>query len=157
MSTEEIYNYRKVNERLSTSGQPTERQFQYAAKEGFTTIINLAPFEPGYSLPGEADLVKSLGMDYYNIPVDWTNPTIQDFEAFDSLMNQVSDTKMLIHCVANYRVTAFYSLYAQKHLGWLEDQAEAFRMSIWQGSDYPIWERFIQEVKAQLDQSAATS
>jgi protein tyrosine phosphatase (PTP) superfamily phosphohydrolase (DUF442 family) len=42
MSTADIYNYRQVNDRISTGGQPTEEQLRSAAEEGFTTVINLA-------------------------------------------------------------------------------------------------------------------
>ncbi len=55
---------------------------------------------------------------------------------------------MLIHCAANFRVTAFYSLYAQKHLGWSPAQAADFRASIWAGSDYVIWNNFIRAMQA---------
>ena len=65
-------------------------------------------------------------------------------------MQEQSDGKTLIHCAANFRVTAFYSLYALRHLGWSESQADAFRASVWQGSDYPIWETFITEMKARI-------
>jgi hypothetical protein len=65
-------------------------------------------------------------------------------------MQEESDAKMLIHCAANFRVTAFYSLYALKYLGWTETQADAFRASIWQGSDYPVWEAFIAEIKTRI-------
>jgi hypothetical protein len=33
MSTTDIYNYRKVNDRISTGGQPTEEQLRSAAAE----------------------------------------------------------------------------------------------------------------------------
>jgi uncharacterized protein (TIGR01244 family) len=150
MSTQEIFNFRKVSDDLSTAGQPTEAQLKSAAEEGFKTVINLATFHPGHSLEDEAGLVRSLGMTYHHIPVDWGRPTLQDFEAFENLMGQLAGVKTLVHCAANFRVTAFYALYALKHLGWSESQAEAFRMSIWQGSDYPVWENFIRQVKAKI-------
>ncbi len=56
----------------------------------------------------------------------------------------------LIHCAANFRVTAFYALYAMKHPGWSEAQAEEFRASIRQASTYPEWERFIEQMKAKI-------
>ncbi len=49
---------------------------------------------------------------------------------------------------ANFRATAFYALYALKHLGWPEAEAGQFRASIWRGSDYPVWEKFISAMKA---------
>ena len=61
-----------------------------------------------------------------------------------------AEKKILIHCAANFRVTAFYSLYAMQHLGWTEAQADEFRASIWAGSDYPIWEKFISEMKNKV-------
>lgn len=151
MSTQDIYNYRKVNDRLITGGQPTEDQLRSAAQEGFTAVINLATINPRYSLEDEESLVHSLGMTYHHIPVVWDNPKESDFDAFEAMMKQFGDAnKTLIHCAANYRVTAFYSLYAMKNLGWSETQAEAFRASIWQGSEYPIWEDFLITIKSKI-------
>ena len=150
MSTQDIYNYRKVNDQLITGGQPNQEQLRSAADEGFTTVINLVPFNPGHALEDEAGLVRSLGMVYHHIPVDWADPKQSDFQTFERVMQEESDGKMLIHCAANFRVTAFYSLYALKHLGWTEAQADAFRASIWQGSNYPVWVAFIAEMKARI-------
>jgi protein tyrosine phosphatase (PTP) superfamily phosphohydrolase (DUF442 family) len=150
MSIEEIYNYRKVDDQIITGGQPTEEQLKTAADEGCQVVINLAPINPRYSLDDEPGLVRSLGMAYYHIPIDWDNPTPSDFAAFEQVMNELGEEKTLIHCAANFRVTAFYSLYALKHLGWSFDQADELRASIWQGSDYPVWETFIGELKALI-------
>ena len=65
------------------------------------------------------------------------------FAAFEQAMGATAGHKTLIHCAANFRVTAFYALYAHKHLGWTAGQAEAFRARIWAGSDYPVWEAFV--------------
>ena len=150
MSTQDIYNYRPLNNQLITGGQPTEEQIKSAADEGFTTIINLATINPQSSLPDEAGLVRSLGMTYYHIPVDWGNPKESDFDAFEKIFKGVSGEKTLVHCAANFRVTAFYSLYAMKHLGWSEAQADEFRVSIWEGSGHPVWERFIAVMKTKI-------
>jgi uncharacterized protein (TIGR01244 family) len=150
MSSEEIYNYLKVNEETITAGQPTEAQLRAVAAEGFTTVINLAPLEPPYSLKDEAGLVHSTGMTYHHIPVEWDNPKAHDFELFEETMAQLPEGKTLIHCMANFRVTAFYSLYAQKHLGWSEARADEFRAKIWAGSNYPVWEQFITRMKRRI-------
>jgi len=150
MSTQQIYNYRRVNEQIITAGQPTEEQLRQCAAEGFQVVINLATHGDQGSLPDEAGLLRSLGMAYVHIPVVWSNPREEDFLAFEQAMGKVAGSKTLIHCAANFRVTAFYSLYALKHLGWSEARADAFRASIWEGSDYPIWERFIRHIKARI-------
>jgi protein tyrosine phosphatase (PTP) superfamily phosphohydrolase (DUF442 family) len=151
--TQEIYNYRKVNEHLITCGQPTEEQLKAAAEEGFKVVINLATISSRYSLPDEEGLVRSLGMTYHHFPVDWENPKTGDFDAFENLLESLPEEKILIHCAANYRVTAFYSLFAMKHLRWSSAEAEAFRASIWEGSDYPVWVRFISQMEASLSQA----
>ena len=150
MPSSEIYQFVRVSDSLITSGQPTAEQLTALAAEGYAMVINLAPHDPTRSLPDEAGLVRSLGMTYAHIPVDWDHPTVADFAAFEQTMQERSDRKALIHCVANYRATAFFSLYAQKHLGWSRAQADAFRAVIWQGSDYPIWRTFIAQLQSDL-------
>ena len=150
MSTNDIYNYRSVNDRISTGGQPTREQLRSAADEGFTTVVNLATGDAGFSLDDEAGLARTLGMAYHHIPVAWENPQESDFAAFEAVLQASPADKILIHCAANFRVTAFYSLYALKHLGWTEAQAGEFRASIWGGSDYPIWEKFIGDMKSKV-------
>jgi uncharacterized protein (TIGR01244 family) len=147
MSTQDIYNFRRVDDQVITGGQPTATQLADAAAEGITTVINLAT--TSRALPDEAGVVQQLGMTYHHIPVDWENPKTSDFRAFETVMQAVGDEKTLVHCAANFRVTAFYSLYAQKHLGWSGAQAEQFRASIWQGSDYPIWEKFMADMETE--------
>ena len=43
MSTEDIRNYYKVDERVITGGQPTEGQIRAAAEEGVQVLINHRP------------------------------------------------------------------------------------------------------------------
>lgn len=150
MSTSDIYNYLKVNDRLITGGQPTEAQLRSAAAEGFTLVINLATISPRYSLPDEAGLVRSLGMQYHHVPVDWEQPKDSDFAAFEQVMQASINTKTLLHCAANFRVTAFYSLYALKHLDWTLAQADEFRATIWRGSNYPVWDAFIRQMTDRI-------
>lgn len=149
MPSEEIYNHIKVNDEIITSGQPTVEQIRSLMEEGFTNVINLATFNPGESLEKEAELVVSLGMNYFWIPVVWTNPQPADFEAFEHTMLNLPGGKTLIHCHANYRVTAFYSLYAQKHLGWSAQQAQEFRARIWKDSYHPVWESLILKLQPE--------
>jgi len=155
MSTKDIRNFRQVNEQLITGGQPSEEQLKSVAADGFKTIINLAPIDPRYSLPDEPGLARSLGMTYHHLPVDWQNPTENDFAAFEKLMRESAPQPTLIHCAMNFRVTAFYALYAMKNLGWSEPQGEEFRASVWAGSDYPIWEKFIRAMKENVAREAA--
>jgi uncharacterized protein (TIGR01244 family) len=150
MGTPAIYNYRKVDERHATGGQPTEDQLKAAAAEGYETIINLATIDARYSLQDESASAAALGMKYHHIPVPWDAPSEADFAAFEQAMQSAGEDKTLVHCAANFRATAFYSLYAMKHLGWSRTRAEEFRASIWRGSDFPVWEDFIRRTQSAL-------
>jgi protein tyrosine phosphatase (PTP) superfamily phosphohydrolase (DUF442 family) len=144
---EKIYNYLKINAGTFTSGQPTENQLRDAAAEGVQVVINLATLGSETTLDDEAGLVKSLGMDYIHIPVAWDKPTVDDFAAFLDAMESVAGKKVLIHCVANYRVTAFYSLYAMKILGWSKMQADDLMAKIWDDNDYAVWDAFVKFIR----------
>ena len=149
MSTKDIYNFKTINEKIATGGQPSEEQLHSAANEGFSTVINLATVDPRYSLKDEAGLVRSLGMNYFHIPVAWENPQKSDFEAFEQALKTAENDKTLIHCAANYRVTAFFSLYAMKHLGWSEEQANELMAHVWKQGQYPVWDQFVQEMRGE--------
>lgn len=72
MSLDEIYNARRIDDRLVTSGQPSEDQLRAVAAEGFDTVVNLAPHDGQNALPDEAGLVRALGMTYHHLP--WCGP-----------------------------------------------------------------------------------
>ena len=158
MSIGDIYNVLEVDDHLITAGQPTEDQLRAAAADQVDTVINLAPGDSSSALPDEGALVRSLGMAYHHLPVAWNDPTEEDFAAFDELMTGLpSESRTLLHCAANFRVTAFYGLYGITRLGWTIEQAEEFRARIWDGSDYPVWESFIQKMQQQLAGAARES
>lgn len=150
MAIEDIYHYQKVDEKISTAGQPTEQQLQSVAAAGFEVVVNLATINPRYSLNDEEGLVRSLKMVYHHIPVEWEQPLESDFAEFSALMDQLGEKKVLIHCAANYRVTAFFSLYGWQKLGWTEAEAAQFRALIWQPGEHPIWQTFIQQMTEKL-------
>ncbi len=150
MSTQDIYNHIRISEEIAAGGQPSEEQLREAAAEGFTAVVNLATLDPRHALPDEAGLVRSLGMAYHHIPVEWENPKATDFEAFETVMAALAQGKTLIHCAANFRVTAFYALYAQKHLGWPEARCDELRARIWKDRKLPVWERFVAAIKAGI-------
>jgi protein tyrosine phosphatase (PTP) superfamily phosphohydrolase (DUF442 family) len=155
VSTDSISNFIKIDDKIGTAGQPTVDQLQAARDEGYEAIINLAPSNPeNHGLRDEPAVVASLGMTYHYIPIEWTNPRQDRFVAFTEVMNQLRGRKVLIHCAANFRVTAFFSLYAMKHEGWTAEQADRLIAKVWESrSDYRMddtWRSFIAEIRAQI-------
>jgi protein tyrosine phosphatase (PTP) superfamily phosphohydrolase (DUF442 family) len=59
-------------------------------------------------LPDEAASVSRLGMTYIHIPVDSQNPTDDDFDQFCPVMEQLKEVPAHVHCIANYRVSAWH-------------------------------------------------
>ena len=135
---------------MSTSGQPSEDQLASAAADGFQVVINLATFDPERSLPDEGASAHNHGMEYHHIPVVWDNPRDEDFSEFDRVMAGVEGKKTLVHCMANYRATAFFALYSMKHAGWDRAKAEEFIAGTWAIGEYPAWSRFFERTAARI-------
>jgi hypothetical protein len=72
---EAIYNWRRLDDRITTSGQPTEAQLADIHALGIRHIINLGLHSHEKALPDEAASVSRLGMTYIHIPVDFQSPT----------------------------------------------------------------------------------
>ena len=144
-----IYNYRAVDDLLATAGQPTDAQLGAVAREGFAVVINLALHnDPRYSLPDEEKTVKSLGMEYVHIPVQFDAPDEADAAAFFAAMEQHHGAKVLVHCAANKRVTAFLGLYRVLKQGWPREEAFQLMDSVWQPNE--VWATFISSMLAKL-------
>lgn len=146
-SVDGIYEYRRVEPLLATSGQPSEEQLRAVAADGFRTVINLALHDdPRYSLPDEAGLARSLGLTYVHIPVPFAAPTEGDLRRFFAAMDAHRHEKLLVHCAANKRVTAFLGLYRVLALGWTRDEAFAPMRQTWEPDE--TWRSFIDAMLA---------
>ena len=138
-----IYKVRSVDESLCTSGQPTVAQLQEIAAAGFKTVINLALHDdPRYSLPDEAGTVRSLGMGYVHIPVQFFAPTKQDLAQFFAAMKAHEGQKVWAHCAANIRVSVFLGLYRVIEQRWERELAFAQLSELWKPDE--VWSAFIE-------------
>ena len=138
---EAIYNWRRLDGRITTSGQPTEEELADIRALGVNHIVNLALHTHPKALPDEAASVGRLGMEYIHIPVDFQNPTEADFQRFCTVMEQLQDVPVHVHCIANYRVSAFFYRYRRDVLGRDEATARAEMEAIWQPEG--VWAAFI--------------
>lgn len=143
MNIKGAYNFKQVNELLSCSGTLMKVNLQGLSDEDYDGVINLLPDNSEYAVEGEQTAIENQGIRYIYIPVEWDEPSQSDFELFESELKAVEDKKVHIHCGANYRVSAFYSIYAYRNLGWSETELRGFIASIWQLSEYPVWEKFV--------------
>lgn len=110
-----ILNYIKINENISTAGQPSVEQFVKIKDEKFDVVINLALSSATNALENEDKVVSELGMTYIHLPVDFEEPKLSDLNLFLRIISSIKDKKVFIHCAKNYRVTAFMYVY-HKHV-----------------------------------------
>jgi protein tyrosine phosphatase (PTP) superfamily phosphohydrolase (DUF442 family) len=150
MSIDTIYNFKRVDERLVLGGQPSAEQLQAVADAGIKAVINLSTNDPRYALPDEEELVRSLGLQYHYLPVQWEAPTVDDFDRYVEVMEQLAGEKTLVHCAANYRVSVFYALYALAQRRCSEAEADAFIATVWQPAEHPQWAAFIAVIKQHI-------
>ena len=147
---EHSYNFRMISDRLTTSGVVGADRLEALASQGYEVVVNLLPDSSEHAVSNEQGIVESQRIEYIYIPVDFKAPGRSDLSRFSEALDRLSDSKIHIHCAANYRVSAFYSLYAASRGQWSTDQARDFIHSVWRPADYPGWPEFIDEVLGEL-------
>lgn len=146
MSIEQAYNFKRISEQVSSSGVISEQQLQGLAAEGFEALINLLPADSEYAVPDEPAIVADQGLAYTYIPVDFAAPNASDYALFESALVEFGSKKLMIHCAANYRVSAFYGIYAYRQLGWPANRVYAHIASIWDLGEHPVWKAFVENM-----------
>ena len=143
MSIEKAYNFKRINELVSSSGTIKHIDISSMAEEDYDLVINLLPNDNEHARKNEQQEFKTLGIEYKYIPVDWNNPKQSDYIEFESILNGFKCKKIHIHCAANFRATAFYGIYTCKNLDWSKLQSFELMKSFWDISEYPLWEQLI--------------
>lgn len=151
MSIEQAYNFHLIDDTVSTSGLLNEEQLAELRASGYEAVINLLPRHSKYAIQNEEQIVAAQGVDYIYIPVDFSAPKEEEYSEFVGVMKCWQGRKVLVHCAANYRVSAFYAMYAYEHLGWSASRARAHIESIWRPEEYPPWDQFISGVVPNND------
>jgi protein tyrosine phosphatase (PTP) superfamily phosphohydrolase (DUF442 family) len=139
-----IRNYKEYSPLFSSAGQPTNEQIELLKEAGFERVAYLAFSNSRGAIADEDAIVKGLGMDYIQVPVVWEAPTKSDFYAFAGAMQREPDRKTLLHCVANYRASAFAFLYRVLYQGIPLSVAKADMNSIWKPNE--TWRQLIFDV-----------
>lgn len=143
------YNFRCLSDTVTTSGVVGAERLSRLAEDGYSALINLLPDDSQHAVPDEKGLVTGQGLRYVYIPVDWDAPARDDFDAFCAAMDTLDGGKVHIHCAANFRVSAFYGLYAAGRGTWSWQEAEANIRSLWNPEEFPAWKSLIDSVRAE--------
>jgi len=140
-SLTDIANYREYSATFSSSGQPTAKQLEAVASAGFERVIYLAFSDNQTAIESEDRVVKTLGMDYVHIPVDFDKPTLKDFEDFAAVLNRDKKERTLLHCQINLRASSFSFLYRVIYDGIPMAKAKEDLDAIWVPDE--VWYKFI--------------
>lgn len=104
-----IRNFLQVTPDFCTGGQPRLEHFQELRARGVKAVLNLRT--PGeHRADEEKTAVESAGLRYYNIPVNYREPSEADVEAFLRITDDPANRPMFIHCTAAIRVGAFWAI-----------------------------------------------
>jgi len=143
----DIGNYREYSPEFSSAGQPTAEQLKAVSEAGFKRVIYLAFNDNDTAIKKEDRVVKELGMDYVHIPVDFENPTLEDFEDFAAVMNRDRQVRTLLHCQISLRASTFSFLYRVIYDDVPVAEAKKGLDAVWQPDT--IWFSFIVDVLKQ--------
>jgi len=143
----EIINFRQYSETFASAGQPTREQFQTIADNGFVRVVYIAFTNNPNALPDADLIVKGLGMEYMQVPVDFSSPLPDEFYAFSDAMERNRGKKTLLHCQVNARATAFSFLYRVIYNDVPIAEAKTDMNTVWQPNE--VWREFIFEILGQ--------
>lgn len=123
---------------FGTAGQPTADQFPIIADNEYRHVINIGMPDHPQALANEGELVSALGMNYIHIPVPFDDPGPQQLRLFCKILSAIRDDRVFIHCIMNYRVSAFMYHYLGKVENRSETDARSAMLQKWQMNS--VWE-----------------
>jgi len=139
--------WQRIDQTLTTSGRLTEADAVLLADLGVRHVINLAMVDHPEALADEAAVLAGHGMAYSHIPVPFDAPGDDHFAAFCALL-ATAQRPLHVHCIMNWRVSAFLYRYHRDVLAMPEAQARALMERQWSPETASIpqaaaWARFI--------------
>ena len=119
----EIRAYLKVTPEFCTGGQPRPEHFALLKADGVKAVLNLR--QPGeHRSEEEQEAVKAAGLRYFNIPVNYQQPTDAAVDEFLRITDDPANRPAFIHCTAAIRVGAFWMIRRVMRDGWTFEKAE---------------------------------
>lgn len=147
---EGIRNFQRLSPRWTTSGRLRTEDLDSLRARGVAHVINLALDDHPEALADEAGQLAARDIAYTHIPVPFDAPGQAHYDAFVSALEAAGEAAVHVHCIMNYRVSAFFYRYHREVLGMAEPEARALIERQWSpfDSDRPettAWARFLSE------------
>jgi len=144
---DDIRAWQRLSERVTTSGRLQEIDPARLADIGVKHVINLhMPGHPEALSDAEAAFAAQ-GIGYTHIPVPFAAPEEAHYTAFVEAL-EAADGPVHVHCIMNWRVSAFFYRYHRDACGMPEAEARALMERQWspetnEHEDAPAWAAFI--------------
>lgn len=104
---QEIRAWQRLDARTTTSGRLEQVDIARLAAIGTRHVIKLALDDHPEALAGEGDLLGEAHIAYTHIPVPFDAPTEEHYADFKRALD-ASDGPVHVHCIMNWRVSAFF-------------------------------------------------
>ncbi len=130
-----IRNFQRLSPRWTTSGRLRAEDLDGLAAIGVAHVINLALDNHPEALADEAGQLAARGIAYSHIPVPFDAPGEGHYAAFVAALEGAGDAPVHVHCILNYRVSAFFYRYHCDTLGMAERLARTLMTQQWNPLD----------------------
>lgn len=98
-------------------GRPTEGGLAYLKEQGVGTVVNLRTDQEMAEVPfDEAEVVRTLGMNYVRIPVSGSTFSVQTVDEFAAVLESTREP-IAVHCASSNRVGGLWAAYLVLHRG----------------------------------------
>jgi len=139
--------WQRLDARTTTSGRIAAGDIARLAEIGVRHVINLALLDSPGGLAEEAALMAEAGLRYSHIPVPFGAPDGSHFAAFCTALESSAEP-VHVHCIMNWRVSAFFYRYHRVVRGMDGQAARALMEHHWspeesEHPDAPAWAQFI--------------
>jgi uncharacterized protein (TIGR01244 family) len=143
---EDIRAWQRISPEVTTSGRIEDGDVARLAGIGTRHVINLALDDHPEALADEAAKLSAAGIEYTHIPVPFDAPGDAHYAAFVEAFESGKEP-VHVHCIANWRVSAFFYRYHRER-GMAEADARALMERQWspETNDHPAapqWAAFI--------------
>jgi uncharacterized protein (TIGR01244 family) len=144
---DDILAWQRLSERLTTSGKLDEHDPARLAEIGVRKVIYLAMPDHPEALRDPEGAFADHGIAYVNIPVPFAAPEEEHYAAFVEAL-EGADGPVHVHCIMNWRVSAFCYRYNRDACGMPEAEARALMERQWSPEtnaheDAPTWAAFV--------------
>lgn len=143
----DIHAWQRIDGRTTTSGRLHATDVARLADIGVRHVVSLAVNSHPGALPDEAGLCAAAGLRFTHIPVPFEAPEERHYAAFRAAI-EADEAPVHVHCIANFRASAFFYRYHRDVRGMSEGEARAIMARQWTPETHdhpmaPVWAAFI--------------